>query len=42
MTERYEDWDLTDPAGLPLERVRPVRDEIRRRVEALVAELYAE
>jgi protein-tyrosine-phosphatase len=37
--KRYEDWDLTDPAGLPLEQVRPIRDEIRRRVEALVAEL---
>ena len=40
--KRYEDWDLTDPAGLSLEKVRPIRDEIRQRVEALVAELYAE
>ena len=39
--KRYEDWELTDPAGLPLEKVRPIRDEIRQRVEALVAELYA-
>jgi protein-tyrosine-phosphatase len=38
--KRYENWDLADPAGLPLEKVRPIRDEIRRRVEALVAELY--
>ena len=37
--KRYEDWVLDDPAGQPLEAVRPVRDEIRRRVERLVAEL---
>jgi protein-tyrosine-phosphatase len=37
--KRYEDWELDDPAGLPLERVRPIRDEIRRRVAALVASL---
>jgi arsenate reductase len=36
---RYEDWELDDPAGRPIEEVRPIRDEIRRRVEALVAEL---
>ena len=36
---RYEDWTLDDPAGQPIEVVRPIRDEIRRRVEALVAEL---
>ena len=36
---RYEDWQLDDPAGQPIEAVRPVRDEIRRRVEALIAEL---
>ena len=36
---RYEDWVLDDPAGLPIEAVRPIRDEIRRRVEALVADL---
>jgi arsenate reductase len=36
---RYEDWLLDDPAGRPIEEVRPIRDEIRRRVEALVAEL---
>ena len=33
---RYEDWQLDDPAGRPIEEVRPIRDEIRRRVEALV------
>ena len=37
--KRYIDWDLPDPAGLPVEQVRPIRDEIRRRVTALVAEL---
>jgi arsenate reductase len=36
---RYEDWQLDDPAGRPIEEVRPIRDEIRHRVEALVAEL---
>ena len=37
--KRYEDWLLDDPAGKSLEEVRPIRDDIRRRVEALVAEL---
>jgi arsenate reductase (thioredoxin) len=37
--KRYEDWELDDPAGKPLAQVRPVRDEIRCRVEALVGEL---
>jgi len=37
--KRYEDWQLDDPAGLPLEDVRPIRDEIRRRVEELAAGL---
>jgi arsenate reductase len=36
---RYEDWQLTDPAGQPLEVVRAVRDEIRSRVEQLIATL---
>ncbi len=39
--KRYEDWVLDDPAGQPLEKVRPIRDEIRARVEALLAELAA-
>ena len=34
---RYIDWDLQDPAGLPLERVRAIRDDIARRVEDLVS-----
>jgi protein-tyrosine-phosphatase len=37
--KRYEDWQLDDPAGQGIESVRPIRDEIRRRVEQLVAEL---
>ncbi|OIH97917.1 arsenate reductase ArsC [Curtobacterium sp. MCBA15_001] len=37
--KRYEDWDLADPAGQPLEAVRPIRDDVHRRVQALVAEL---
>lgn len=37
--KRYEDWTLDDPAGQGLEAVRPIRDEIRRRVQALVDEL---
>ncbi len=39
---RYLDWDLPDPRGQPLEAVRATRDEIARRVEALVGELDAE
>jgi arsenate reductase len=37
--KRYEDWVLDDPAGKGVESVRPIRDEIRRRVKALVADL---
>jgi arsenate reductase (thioredoxin) len=37
--KRYEDWELTDPSGLTLEQVRPIRDDIKGRVEALLAEL---
>lgn len=35
----YRDWALDDPAGQGLDAVRPIRDEIRTRVEALIAEL---
>jgi arsenate reductase len=38
----YTDWDLEDPAGQGVEAVRPIRDDIRRRVEALLAELSVE
>jgi arsenate reductase len=37
--KRYEDWSLTDPAGQPLAVVRAVRDDIERRVRALVQDL---
>ena len=37
--KRYEDWVLEDPAGQGIEPVRVIRDEIKRRVEALLAEL---
>jgi arsenate reductase len=37
--KRYLDWTLDDPAGKPVEEVRPIRDEIDRRVRALLAEL---
>ncbi|WP_413249692.1 arsenate reductase ArsC [Sinomonas flava] len=37
--KRYEDWELEDPAGKGVDSVRPIRDDIRGRVEALIAEL---
>jgi arsenate reductase (thioredoxin) len=37
--KRYEDWQLDDPAGQGIEAVRPIRDEIRRRIEDLMGEL---
>jgi protein-tyrosine-phosphatase len=37
--KRYEDWELDDPAGQDIAAVRPIREEIRRRVERLLAEL---
>jgi protein-tyrosine-phosphatase len=37
--KRYLDWELDDPAGQPIEVVRRIRDDIRRRVEALLADL---
>jgi arsenate reductase len=37
--KRYEDWKLDDPAGQGLEAVRPIRDEIKARIEALIADL---
>ena len=36
---RYEDWELADPSGLDLEDVRPIRDEIERRVRGLMASM---
>ncbi|MEO7720389.1 MAG: arsenate reductase ArsC [Pseudolysinimonas sp.] len=40
--KRYEDWELTDPAGLDLAAVRPIRDDIKRRVTELLQELNVE
>ena len=37
--KRYEDWELEDPAGLDIDSIRPIRDEIRRRVEHLMTTL---
>lgn len=37
--KRYLDWELDDPAGLPVEKVRPIVEEIDRRVQALLSEL---
>jgi protein-tyrosine-phosphatase len=39
---RYLDWQLDDPAGQGIEAVRPIRDEIRSRVERLITELAPE
>jgi protein-tyrosine-phosphatase len=39
--KRYLDWDLPDPAGLDVQAIRPIRDEIGRRVSALLQELEA-
>jgi arsenate reductase len=37
--KRYLNWELDDPAGQGLEAIRPIRDDIRRRVEQLITEL---
>jgi len=37
--KRYEDWDLDDPAGRPVEQVRAIRDDLDARVQQLLAEL---
>lgn len=37
--KRYEDWKLDDPAGQGIDAVRPIRDDIRQRIEKLVADL---
>jgi protein-tyrosine-phosphatase len=39
--KRYLDWELPDPAGKPVDEVRPIRDEIDRRVRHLLDELLA-
>jgi len=40
--KRYLDWDLEDPAGQGLEAVRPIRDEIKARIQALLTELLSD
>lgn len=37
--KRYEDWELTDPAGRPLEQVRLIRDDIKSRIQTLLTEI---
>ncbi|MBX0301385.1 arsenate reductase ArsC [Cryobacterium sp. 1639] len=37
--KRYEDWDLVDPKGKSIDEVRPIRDDIKARIEKLLAEL---
>jgi protein-tyrosine-phosphatase len=37
--KRYVDWEVADPAGLPVEDVRPIRDDIGARVRSLMEEL---
>lgn len=37
--KRYEDWQLADPAGQPIDAVRQVRDDIRDRIQALITDL---
>ena len=37
--KRYEDWELTDPKGKSIDEVRPIRDDIKQRIETLLAEL---
>lgn len=37
--KRYVDWEVEDPAGKPVEQVRAIRDQIDRRVKALLTEL---
>jgi protein-tyrosine-phosphatase len=38
--KKYQDWELADPAGMAVEDIRPVRDEIERRVLALLDQLH--
>lgn len=37
--KRYVDWELADPAGKPVDQIRPIRDEIRERVRHLIGDL---
>ncbi|GAA3877923.1 arsenate reductase ArsC [Leifsonia kafniensis] len=40
--KRYEDWQLDDPAGQGIDAVRPIRDDIKQRIEQLISELLAD
>jgi len=40
--KRYEDWELTDPKGKTIDEVRPIRDDIKTRIEQLLSELLPE
>lgn len=40
--KKYLDWELDDPAGKGIEAVRPIRDQIRTRIESLIAEIHLE
>ena len=40
--KRYEDWELEDPSGKDLETVRGIRDEVEKRIDALLSDLLAE
>ncbi len=40
--KRYEDWKLDDPAGQGVAAVRPIRDDIRRRIEVLISQIAPE
>ena len=39
--KRYEDWELVDPRGKSIDEVRPIRDDIKQRVQALLAEILS-
>jgi protein-tyrosine-phosphatase len=39
--KRYEDWELADPKGKGLDEVRPIRDDIKARIQKLLAEILA-
>ena len=39
--KRYEDWELVDPKGKSIDEVRPIRDDIKARIEKLLAELVS-
>jgi arsenate reductase (thioredoxin) len=40
--KRYLDWDLPDPAGLDIDQIRPIRDAIMQKVDALIAQLTSQ